>query len=156
MDDNRNLPATRSGQVATRSSFSSLTLALHNLTPATSQEFAKEVMPALVLVVPVGMSAEDRRAWLHAAHKVLEGVPLDLLQRGTLAAMRAADHPSKIVAAIMKEIEVDWQWRRDHPLPVHYEPPPAPVEKVEISEEEKAVVREKMAELVAKMKRANP
>lgn len=53
------------------------------------------------------MARADRRAWLNAAWAALRHVPLPILKRGAAAAMRKADHPSKIVPAIMEAIEPD-------------------------------------------------
>lgn len=68
-------------------------------------DFATELVPCLSLTSGVGMKAEDQRIWLNAAYKALADVPLDLLQRGCAAAMRTADHPSKIVPAIRAEVD---------------------------------------------------
>lgn len=68
-------------------------------------DFATELVPCLSLTSGVGMKAEDQRIWLNAAYKALADVPLDLLKRGCAAAMRTADHPSKIVPAIRAEVD---------------------------------------------------
>lgn len=104
-------------QVATvaRSTPPSISLRVANLTdlvPVTNEEFVTEVSPCLALVSGVGMTRDDQRAWFAAAFKALEGVPIALLRRGAAKAMRVADHPSKIVPAIIAEIDEDWRWRR--------------------------------------------
>ncbi|WP_259384331.1 hypothetical protein, partial [Bacillus thuringiensis] len=83
-----------------------------DLTPVSRAEFAAELVPCLALSVGVGMSEEDRKTWLNAAYKALDGIPIALLKRGAQAALMRADHPSKIVPIITKEIGEDWAWRR--------------------------------------------
>lgn len=68
--------------------------------------------PCLSLVAPSGMDREERQTWLNAAYKMLDGIPIALLKRGCAAAGLRADHPSKIVSIITKEIGEDWAWRR--------------------------------------------
>lgn len=58
------------------------------------------------------MTEEAKRDWFAIAWDSLKGIPIDLLQRGCLHARRHADHPSKIVPLIMREIEDDWQHRK--------------------------------------------
>lgn len=57
------------------------------------------------------MDEDGRREWLHAAYLALEGIPLDLLQRGAKDALKTADHPSKIVPAITKSVGATWENR---------------------------------------------
>lgn len=92
------------------------------------------------------MSKDDQRAWLEAAFTALEGIPIGLLERGAKTAMATADHPSKIVPAIMKAVDADWEWRRKNSVaPVReYTPPP---ESPPIDDEE----RKEVAALVAKL-----
>lgn len=71
---------------------------------AADQQFITILMPCLALVAPVGMSLETQDAWLEAATLALEGVPLDLLRRGAAVAMKTVDHHSKIVPAILSEV----------------------------------------------------
>lgn len=85
-----------------------------DLVPVNRAEFAAEMAPCLALVAPVGMDGEAQRAWLNAAFKALDGIPIALLKRGTAAAMVQADHPAKIVPAIRREIGESWDWRRKH------------------------------------------
>lgn len=70
-------------------------------------------MPCLQLVAPVGMGEDDRDIWFEAAQLALADVPADLLRRGAQYAMAHADHPSKIVPAIMREIADSLRSRRN-------------------------------------------
>ena len=58
------------------------------------------------------MDEDTRTEWYKAAWIALEGIPTDLLFRGAKAALATADHPSKIVAAITKEVGKTWEDRR--------------------------------------------
>lgn len=91
---------------------------LTDLVPVSRAEFAAELTPCLALVSGVGMSQSDQRVWLNAAYKALDGIPIALLKRGCAAAMRTADHPSKIVPAILAEVRETWAWRRNAASPV--------------------------------------
>lgn len=75
------------------------------LEPATREEFAVELTACLALVVPVGMTEEARREWLAVAWQTLNHLPSDLLSAGCLEARKTADHPSKIVPAIIAYAE---------------------------------------------------
>lgn len=66
------------------------------------------------LVVPTGMTEGERRQWWVAAKAALSGIPHDLLQDGCAYAFRAADHPSKIVKAILDEVGERWESRKRH------------------------------------------
>lgn len=59
------------------------------------------------------MSEDDRDIWFEAARLALIEVPADLLRRGAQHAMMHADHPSKIVPAIMREIGDSLRARRN-------------------------------------------
>lgn len=83
-----------------------------DLTPVNRAQFAAEIGPCLELVAPTGMDEERKRSWLNAAYKALDGIPIGLLKRGAAAALTSADHPAKIVPAIMREIGADWDRRR--------------------------------------------
>jgi hypothetical protein len=85
-----------------------------DLVPVSRAEFAAELTPCLALTSGVGMGGEEQTTWLRAAYKALDGIPIGLLKRGAAAAMKKADHPSKIVPAIMAEVEQAWDWRRRH------------------------------------------
>lgn len=74
------------------------------LRPADDREFITILTPCLQLVAPVGMGEDDRDIWFEAARLALIDVPADLLRRGAQYALGHADHPSKIVPAIMREI----------------------------------------------------
>ena len=58
------------------------------------------------------MNEGDRREWLEAAFIAVGDLPIALLERGAKAALQTADHPSKIVPAIMREIEADLKRRK--------------------------------------------
>ena len=60
------------------------------------------------------MNTEARREWLVAAYAALGHLPADLIERGARVAMQTADHPSKIVPAIIKETEYAYRSRRTH------------------------------------------
>lgn len=83
------------------------------LESATAVEFITILTPCLQLVAPVGMSEDDRDIWFEAAQLALADVPADLLRRGAKHAMMHADHPSKIVPAIMREIADSLRARRN-------------------------------------------
>jgi len=84
------------------------------LAPATSDDFRRELTSCLALCGAVGMTEESRREWLTVAWGTLQGIPADLLARGCAEARRTADHPSKIVPTIMREVEQAWRWRREY------------------------------------------
>lgn len=58
------------------------------------------------------MREQDRADWLRAAAVTLAGIPYDLLVRGCDVARRYADHPSKIVPTIFREIDEAWKYRK--------------------------------------------
>jgi len=82
------------------------------LRPATAEDFHRELTSCLILVAPTGMSDDDRTEWLIAARAALDGIPADLLARGAAVARKYCDHPSRIVAQIMREIEEPWNNRK--------------------------------------------
>ncbi|SEM54592.1 hypothetical protein SAMN05192583_0578 [Sphingomonas gellani] len=51
------------------------------------------------------MDVDTQDAWLEAATIVLADVPADLLRKGAAVAMKSADHHSKVVPAIMAEVQ---------------------------------------------------
>ena len=116
-----------------------------DLIPASDAEVLLEITPCLQLVAAVGMGEDEQDTWFEAALKALAGIPLGLIQRGAAAAMRKADHHSKIVPAIMAEIGEDWAWRRRfaHPVPIHGALP-APAEAVCTPEEASELIRKHM------------
>lgn len=89
-----------------------LAVAEQQLRPATKAEFRDNLGACLALVVPTGMSEEDRAQWLRAAWVTLDGIPADLLKIGCGVARRYSDHPSKIVPAILTEVDAIWKRRR--------------------------------------------
>jgi hypothetical protein len=82
------------------------------LEPATKADFRRELTACLALVAPSGMATEARREWLLVAWGTLRDTPTDLLKRGCEHARRVADHPAKIVPAVMDEIRETWDYRR--------------------------------------------
>lgn len=58
------------------------------------------------------MSAQDQRVWMNAAYRALAEYPMDLIESGAREAMKVADHPSKIVPAIIREISEEWGFRQ--------------------------------------------
>lgn len=112
------LPAKRESSLpAERSSAAALEARrrdVHDLVPVSRDEFFSAVGPCLTLAAGVGMSQSDQDAWLEAAYQALDGIPISLLARGAQAAMQKADHPSKIVPAIVAEIGESWRWRKEH------------------------------------------
>ena len=62
------------------------------------------------------MTADERKGWLHAAYAVLRDYPADLIERGAKQAALVADHPAKIVPAIIRAIEDDLRWRNRKPI----------------------------------------
>jgi hypothetical protein len=84
---------------------------LPSLAPATSDQFRNELTACLALVVPVGMTEEARREWLLVAWETLKHLPPDILHHGCEAARKTADHPSKIVPAIIAATD-DWMKSR--------------------------------------------
>lgn len=83
-----------------------------DLRPASLPEFIQAVTPCLHLCAPVGMSLEDRDTWFDAAYMAIGHLPPDILCDAAQAAMRKADHPAKIVPAIMAEAEERVAMRR--------------------------------------------
>ena len=81
---------------------SSRTSAEQRISP---EDFSAALTPCLSLTGGVGMSRDERRIWLNAAYKALEGFTPADIQNGAAAAMLVADHPSKIVPSIVAAIE---------------------------------------------------
>lgn len=67
--------------------------------------FRRELTSCLSLVAPVGMDVATRREWLASAWGTLKDYPADLIERGCAHARRVADHPAKIVPAILAEVD---------------------------------------------------
>lgn len=91
---------------------SALAQADQELSPATRDDFRQQLTACLTLVAPTGMTQDDRNEWLKAAWGTLDGIPADLLASGATAARQWADHPAKVVPAILREIEAIWAKRR--------------------------------------------
>lgn len=85
---------------------------LTNIKPATDREFITTLTPCLQLVAPVGMSSDAQDTWFEAARIALDKYPASLLRRGAEHAMKHADHPSKIVPLIVKEIDAAFEQRK--------------------------------------------
>lgn len=96
------------------------------LEPATREEFGVELTACLALVVPVGMTEEARREWLSVAWQTLKYLPGDLLSDGCVEARKTADHPSKIVPAIVAATEESMEWRKRLGRETHYIALPEP------------------------------
>lgn len=135
------------------SSLAAASKSLTNLTPADDGEFISTLMPCLQLVAPVGMTGEAQDMWFEAARMALADIPADLLKRGAIEAMRVADHPSKIVPAIVKEVSGSLQSRRtaQRYRREFSEPEPLALEKHDVPEEERREVAALVAGLVKKL-----
>jgi len=129
---------------------------INDLDPVSRAEFANEMTPCLALTSGVGMTAADQRVWLSAAYRALDGIPIALLKRGCDAAMKTADHPSKIVPTIIKEIRADWDWRKKFAKPTRPALETLEAPTPEISAEERANVSQSMATLLARMAATAP
>ena len=90
-----------------------LSTARQRLEPASTETIIRALSSCLTLTAPSGFSEGDRKAWLTAAAGTLKGIPPQLLEWGVTQARKVADHPAKIVPAIMEEIGEAWERRRD-------------------------------------------
>jgi hypothetical protein len=104
-------------------------------------KFAQLLSPCLILTAPSGMGEGEREAWLHAAWAALKHLPSDLIEAGAKVAMAKADHPSKIVPAILAEVADVFDRRRksaamDRPTAL-----PAPRETAEEKAEREEVAK---------------
>lgn len=104
-------------------------------------EFGMSMLPCLQLVAPVGMSVEDQDTWVEAAYMALAGIPIGLLKRGAMAAMHKADHHSKIIPAIVAEVQSAWDWRRRNQALERPTALPAPIETAEERKEREEVAK---------------
>lgn len=84
-----------------------------SLEPATKRQFRDELTACLVLVVPVGMDENARSEWLAVAYETVGHLPSDLLAIGCAHARAVADHPAKIVPAIIAETADLLKGRKD-------------------------------------------
>lgn len=114
------------------------------LEPATRTEFRNELTACLALVAPVGMDEAARGEWLAVAWDTLKHLPSDLLSIGCRKAREVADHPSKIVPAILAETDETLRRRRE--LAREYgQPVPrleAPKEDICTPEQARAILEE--------------
>ena len=83
-----------------------------SLKPAETDDFRNHLTACLILTAPSGMSKDDRNEWLRAAWLTIGHLPADLLKRGCEVARRTADHPSKIVPAILGDAEAEIRRRK--------------------------------------------
>lgn len=90
-----------------------LATARQRLEPASTETIIRALSGCLTLTAPSGFSEGDRKAWLTAAAATLAGIPPQLLEWGVSRARKVADHPAKIVPAIMEEIGEAWERRRE-------------------------------------------
>ena len=89
-----------------------------NLRPATREQFRNELTSCLTLTAPSGMTTEDRNEWLRVAWGTLRDIPPDMLALGCKKAREIADHPSKIVPTIMREVGPWLETRRRNAGPL--------------------------------------
>lgn len=143
-DHNRQLA---SAQLSTRLPALQREKDITDLVPVNRAEFAAAVAPCLQLVAPMGMSGEAQEAWLEAAFVALKGIPIGPLKRGAEAAMGKADHPAKIVPAIMAAAKEDWEWRKRYAQP-RPQPTPLPWRP---SDEERREVGEMIGDLLKRL-----
>lgn len=130
------LPSSRRAIEVRRNDYS-------DLAPVDRDEFFNAVGPCLALAGAVGMNEGDRREWLEAAFIAVGDMPIGLLEEGAKAALRTADHPSKIVPAIMKAVGEDWRRRQRVWTPERIALP-----EKRISDDERLHVGKLMSELV--------
>lgn len=90
----------------------SLCNAQARLQPCGAKTGTLELAQCLTLVAPVGMTERERQDWITVARNELRGIPADLMQRGCSHARKVADHPSKIIPAIFKEVGAVWESRK--------------------------------------------
>lgn len=90
--------------------------------------FAAAMGSILALVAPTGMGQTERRVWMEAAFGALRHLPIDVIEKGAATARQRADHPSKIVPAIIAAAEPEIAWRRrqheGRPAPANALPAP--------------------------------
>ncbi len=82
------------------------------LTPATPQELVTELTACLTLCAPAGFTEAARTEWFKVARQTVGYLPLDLLGIGCDHARKVADHPSKIVPAIISASHDLYEGRR--------------------------------------------
>lgn len=64
------------------------------------------------------MTEDERFAWIEAAFTALRHLPLDVIGEGAREALRTADHPSKIVPAIIASTRGVMAWRHRMNTPI--------------------------------------
>lgn len=89
-----------------------MSFAQRRLIPSTASDLIGAVAPLLALTGGIGMTEDNRVEWMKAAGMALAHLPADLLRHGAKAAMRTADHPSKIVPTIIATTEDDYAARK--------------------------------------------
>lgn len=94
-----------------------------SLEPAPREDFARELTKCLSLVAPVGMDENARAEWLAAAWETVQHLPADLLAIGAAHARAVADHPAKIVPAILAETSEILALRRRNAMPERRDTP---------------------------------
>jgi hypothetical protein len=126
------------------------------LKPATFPEFLAAVTPCLQLVAPVGMTGDDTDAWFDAAYMALSHLPADILADGARKAMGRADHPSKVVPAIIAA-SADWLESRRRWADMAGDVPALPHPRdVKRSADERAQIGKTMSDLVERMRATSP
>lgn len=127
-----------------------------NLVPATMPEFIKALTPCLQLCAPVGMTIEDKDTWFDAAYMAVGHLPPDILRDAALSAMQTADHPAKIVPAIMREAGERIESRKRFAETINrYSALPAPTPDNRSPEEREGIAKT-MGQLVERMKATAP
>jgi len=116
--ENRNLPAVAKQGLQPIESVNALPPMSVGLRPAHTDDLLSQLSQALALVGSAGMSADDREEWLAAACIKLADVPADLLAEGIDYASSVADHPAKIIPAIMAEVTESWERRKRLARPI--------------------------------------
>ncbi|HEX8553186.1 MAG TPA: hypothetical protein VF695_00630 [Sphingomonas sp.] len=77
----------------------------------SDEAFVRHLTPCLTLVSGVGMTREERSTWMDAAWLALNQFTEAEIKLGAAGAMRQADHPSKIVATIVRTIAAERESR---------------------------------------------
>lgn len=82
------------------------------LAPAPLTEVNAKLSSLLTLSAGSGFSEDDRAEWLVAATDATKGIPADILDVAFKVARAKADHPSKIIPAMMACFQGPWAARR--------------------------------------------
>lgn len=82
------------------------------LAPAPPAQVNLKLTELLTLSAPAGFNDDDRTEWLAAAANATKGIPSDLLDMAFKAAREKADHPAKIIPAMMASFKGPWSARR--------------------------------------------